>query len=44
MAQETDTFKTQIIALNRTTLPAKTMKFLKLKEGDWVEITVKRLR
>ena len=43
-SMQQETFKTQIIAKSRATIPARVMKLLKLKEGDWVEIVVKKVR
>jgi len=41
---DTETFLTDIIALNRITIKKEVMEVLKLKEGDRVRITVERVR
>ena len=40
---DTETFLTDIIALNRITIKKEVMEVLKLKEGDRVRITVERV-
>jgi bifunctional DNA-binding transcriptional regulator/antitoxin component of YhaV-PrlF toxin-antitoxin module len=40
---ESNKFKTQIIGLGRITIPARERKFLKLKQGDWVEVTISKV-
>jgi len=40
----TETFLTDIIALNRVTIKKEVMEVLKLKEGDRVRVTIERVK
>lgn len=41
---QTETFLTDIIALNRITIRKEVMEILKLKEGDRVRVTIEKVK